>query len=70
VNTYDPSDYIHYVHVNRKFGPAATNDLTRHRLPGGYANASPRTRLRSRAAVRAGSNVFAATLPTTVAAAG
>jgi hypothetical protein len=50
VNTYDPSDYICYVTMDRKFGHAPANGLMGHRLRSGYANASPRTRLRSRAA--------------------
>jgi hypothetical protein len=49
MNTYDPSDYILYVHMDRTF-PASESPLARvpaaHRLPGGYANESPRTRLR------------------------
>lgn len=50
MNIYDPSDYISYVTVDRKFGHAAANSLMGHRLRSGYAKASPRTRLRSRAA--------------------
>ncbi len=49
MNTYDPSDYIVYVHMDRTF-PASESPLPRvpaaHRLPSGYANESPRTRLR------------------------
>ena len=49
MNTYDPSDYIVYVHMDRTC-PASESTVTRvpaaHRLPGGYANESPRTRLR------------------------
>ena len=50
MNIYDPSDYICYVTMDRKVGPAAANGLMGHRLRSGYANASPRTRLRSHAA--------------------
>ena len=49
MNTYDPSDYIAYVRMDRTF-PASESPLTRipaaHRLPRGYADESPRTRLR------------------------
>jgi hypothetical protein len=49
MNTYDPSDYIAYVRMDRTF-PASESLSARvpaaHRLPGGYANESPRTRLR------------------------
>ena len=49
MNTYDPSDYIVYIHMDRTF-PASENHSARvpaaHRLPRGYANESPRTRLR------------------------
>lgn len=69
MNIYDPSDYICYVTMDRKVGPAAANGLMGHRLRSGYANASPRTRLRSRAALRPGSNVPPATVLTTVATA-
>ena len=54
MNIYDPSDYICYVTMDRKFGPAAANGRMGHRLRSGYANASPRTRLRSRAACTRG----------------
>jgi hypothetical protein len=49
MNTYDPSDYIAYVRMDRTF-PASESPLARipaaHRLPREYANESPRTRLR------------------------
>ena len=49
MNTYDPSDYIVYVHMDRTL-PASENHSARvpaaHRLLRGYANESPRTRLR------------------------
>jgi hypothetical protein len=49
MNTYDPSDYIVYVRMDCTF-PASENHSARvpaaHRLPRGYANESPRTRLR------------------------
>ena len=49
MNTYDPSDYIVYVRMDRSV-PASESPSVRipaaHRLPGGYANESPRTRLR------------------------
>ena len=49
MNTYDPSDYIVYVHMDCTF-PASESSVPRvpaaHRLPSDYANESPRTRLR------------------------
>jgi hypothetical protein len=54
MNTYDPAHYIVYVSMDRTF--TATGSLApsippaAHRLPGGYANQSPRTRLRRAAA--------------------
>jgi hypothetical protein len=49
MNTYDPSDYIAYVRMDRTF-PPSESPLSRipaaHRLPREYANESPRTRLR------------------------
>jgi hypothetical protein len=49
MNTYDPSDYIVYVRMDRTF-PASESPSARvpaaDRLPRGYANESPRTRLR------------------------
>jgi hypothetical protein len=53
MNTYDPSDDIHYVHLS---GPADARSAPADRaatcatLPSGYANQSPRTRLQRRAA--------------------
>jgi hypothetical protein len=53
MNTYDPSDHIHYVHLS---GPAEARSASAARaatcttLPSGYANQSPRTRLQRRAA--------------------
>jgi hypothetical protein len=55
VNTYDPADYISYVTMDRQLTPgggAGTPVGSGSRLPRGYANASPRTRLRHRAAER------------------
>ena len=49
MNTYDPSDYIVYVSMERTFSASETVSPrvpAAHRLPGGYANQSPRTRLR------------------------
>jgi hypothetical protein len=49
MNTYDPSDYIVYVHTDRTFHAAessSAHDPAAHRLPRGYADESPRTRLR------------------------
>ena len=49
MNTYDPSDYIAYVRMDRTFC-ASESPVARipaaHRLPREYANESPRTRLR------------------------
>ena len=50
MNTYDPADYIVYVSMDRQTGSsvgAAPGRGMEHRLPEGYANASPKTRLRS-----------------------
>ena len=53
MNTYDPSDHIRYVHLS---GPAsarsaaAADAITCTRLPAGYADQSPRTRLQRRPA--------------------
>ncbi len=65
MNTYDPAHYIVYVSIGnapRAAGmsaptpapapAAAAMAAPEHRLPRGYADASPRTRLRSRAADR------------------
>ena len=49
MNTYDPSDYIVYVRMDRT--PAALTvswSPAEHQLPSGYANQSPRTSLRTR----------------------
>ena len=49
MNTYDPSDYIVYVHTDRTFHASESSlahDPAAHRLPREYANESPRTRLR------------------------
>ena len=46
MNVYDPSDYIVYVVLGADTAPPAPEN----RLPGGYANQSPRTSLRSRPA--------------------
>ena len=49
MNTYDPSDYIAYVRMDRTFCaseiPMAGISAS-HQLPREYANESPRTRLR------------------------
>jgi hypothetical protein len=50
VNTYDPADSIVYRHMNRRTDPytvPVTNTCTPRRLPAGYVNSSPRTRLAS-----------------------
>ena len=53
MKTYDPSDHIRYVHLS---GPAAARSApadsatTCTRLPSGYADQSPRTRLQRRPA--------------------
>jgi hypothetical protein len=50
MNTYDPANYIVYVSMDRSFSAAsvapAAAVATAHRLPSGYANGSPLTRLR------------------------
>jgi hypothetical protein len=55
MNIYDPADFIVYVTMDRAltmpFG-AGSPDLVETRLSRGYANGSPRTRLRNRAAIR------------------
>jgi hypothetical protein len=51
VRTYDPADSITYVHLGQRPTAPATAPHTRdecHRLPTGYANASPRARLGGR----------------------
>ena len=49
MNTYDPSDYLVYVHMDQRL-PAIENPWgtvpAAHRLPAGYANQAPLTRLR------------------------
>ena len=55
MNTYDPSDYIRYVTMDRPLDPspvAGAGVEGEQRLPNGYANASPATRLRNRSAAR------------------
>jgi hypothetical protein len=55
MNTYDPADYILYVSMDGKRQPSVDvppRDFMEHRLPQGYANGSPRTRLRNCVAVR------------------
>jgi hypothetical protein len=53
MNTYDPSDYIRYIHLS---GPADARSAAMDSspagitLPAGYANQSPRTRLQRRPA--------------------
>ena len=49
MNTYDPANYIVYVSMARTFpasAPQAEAVAVEHRLPSGYANGSPLTRLR------------------------
>ncbi len=50
MNVYDPTKRIVYVHlaseVVRHGTPLRTEDPTPDRLPDGYANQSPRTRVR------------------------
>lgn len=48
MNTYDPAGSIVYRHMNRRTDPYAvpvSNTCTTRRLPAGYVNSSPRTRL-------------------------
>ncbi len=55
MNVYDPADYIVYVTMDRVLTPSlgtGAPDLVANRLPSGYANGSPRTRLRGRTAGR------------------
>ena len=55
MNTYDPADYITYVPMDRQHRPsvdAPPSEAIENHLPEGYPNASPKTRLRSRAAIR------------------
>ncbi len=56
MNTYDPADYITYVSMDQQHRPSLgprPGDAIENHLPEGYANASPMTRLRTRAALRA-----------------
>jgi hypothetical protein len=48
MNTYDPADRIVYRHMNQETDPYAvpvTSTRSTNRLPAGYVNNSPRTRL-------------------------
>jgi hypothetical protein len=48
VNTYDPANGIVYRHMTRECDPYAvpvTSSRSSSRLPTGYSNSSPRTRL-------------------------
>ncbi len=50
MNTYDRADSIVYRHMNRRtdlYVVPVTNPCTTHRLPAGYVNSSPHTRLAS-----------------------
>jgi hypothetical protein len=50
MNTYDPADGIVYVHMAPQADPWSAPVIEARRcntLPSGYANQSPRTRLRS-----------------------
>jgi hypothetical protein len=49
MNTYDPANFIVYVKMDcgvRVSEPPAVRVAVEHPLPSGYANGSPRTRLR------------------------
>ncbi len=51
MRTYDPADSITYVHLAQRPAAPATSSHAHdecHRLPAGYANASPRARLGGR----------------------
>jgi len=51
VRTYDPADSITYVHLAQRPAAPATSPHAHddcHRLPAGYANASPRASLAGR----------------------
>jgi hypothetical protein len=51
VNTYDPANGLVYRHMVRETDPYAipvTSSRSSDRLPAGYSNSSPRTRLSSR----------------------
>lgn len=56
MNTYDPAHYIVYVSIGTApraaAMPAPALEVAEHRLPRGYADASPRTRLRTRTSDR------------------
>jgi hypothetical protein len=55
MNTYDPAACVRYVHLDGGLAcPPLTTSCgpTGTRLPSGYANASPLTTLRGRAAAR------------------
>jgi hypothetical protein len=63
MNTYDPADYIVYVRMDRTLSPdplPVPSARPAHRLPRGYANQSPGTRLRSTTARSARSSLEAA----------
>ena len=63
MNTYDPADYIVYVSMDRTLSPdplPLPSARPVHRLPSGYANQSPGTRLRSATARSAPSGLEAA----------
>ncbi len=50
MNTYDPASYVVYVSMDRRRDSPVTlttRGLMERRLPSGYANGSPRTRLRT-----------------------
>ena len=53
MNTYDPADYIVYVSMDRENRAAIRPrpDVVEHKLPPGYADTSPRTRLKVPASV-------------------
>ncbi|HEX2074491.1 MAG TPA: hypothetical protein VHF92_11970 [Geodermatophilus sp.] len=65
MNTYDPSNYIRYVHLS---GPGDARPTPEHSgtgcttLPSGYANQSPRTRLQRRQAHVRGNRAGVASL--------
>ena len=52
MNTYDPADYIVYVSMDKGHTPSVVGGPSdaMESLPEGYANASPKTRLRRGAA--------------------
>ena len=72
VNIYDPADDIRYVHMARQVDPYAIplgSGRTCTKLPTGYANGSPRTRLSSRRPSQRLILVSSALLPSDEAAA-